>query len=279
MSAAPHPGRRPVGPNAAGATAGRGPSTTAVLRSEWRKLRTLRSTVLTALAAAGGMVFFGVVNAVDNASEWSRLSGAQQASIDALPPLIGGWFLAQVMIGVLGVLAVTSEYSSGSMASTLAAVPRRLPVLVAKLVVPAGATFALFVPATVGAIVAGGLLLPDGMAPDPSDGDVLRVAFGVPLAMAAVCAMGAAAGFVIRSAAGAIGVLVTALLVLPGLVAGFSKRIYQWLPGGAIDAILTTDRAEAELPLLAPGAGALLLALYLAGLVALAAWSLVRRDA
>jgi ABC-2 type transport system permease protein len=250
-----------------------------VLRAEWIKLRSLRSTLLTALFAAGSMLLMGVVGATDFSYDWERASAAERAGLDPLHSLLSGWFLAQVLIGVIGALAVTSEYASGSIVSTLSAVPRRTPVLVAKLLIPALVALVVMVPATLAGLVLGDLLLPTGVSVDLGASGVLRAVVGVGVAMAAVCAIGAALGFLVRSTAGAIGILVVVLLVVPTLAAGISPDLERLLPSGAIKALVTVDRAAIEDPPLAWPAGLALLTGYVMAAARTALLVLRRRDA
>lgn len=266
--------------SAPGPSSAPGPAVTqaGVLRSEWLKLRSLRSMLLTMVMAAGSMGLLALVGAIDFGSDWDAAPVAARAALDPMDDLLGGWFLAQVLIGVIGALAVTSEYASGSVAATFAAVPRRVPVLVAKLLVPAAATFVVVVPATLASVLVAGLVLPDGAAVDLGAPGVLRGIVGVGIAMAAVAALGTALGFLVRSTAGAIGILVVVLLVLPGLVSGFSEDLYQVLPAGAIRALVTVDRVDPELAVLSWPAGLALLTGYVVVAVAAAATVLRRRD-
>lgn len=250
-----------------------------VLRSESIKLRSLRSVQFTLLLAAGSIAFFGAVGADNFSSRWETASAGERAAMDPTGAVLSGWFLALVIVGVLGVLAVTSEYASGSIAGTLAAVPRRTPVLVAKLLVPAATCLVALLPVVVGTAVLAGQLLPAAARPHLGDPGVLRALLGVPIALAATCAMGGAIGFVLRSAAGSLGLLVAIMLVLPNVVAGFSKSLYTYVPGGAIDAFTAVDRSTSDLPLVRWQAGGALMAGYLLVAVLAAAHALLRRDA
>lgn len=250
-----------------------------VLRSEWIKLRSLRSVWFTMALAVGSMLFFGAINALDFNHTWDEATAAERAVMDPVASLMGGWFMAQLIVGVLGVLAVTSEYASGSIGSTLSAAPRRTPVLIAKLLVPALLTIAVLVPVTLLTFWGGSALLPEAARPSLADGEVLRSVLATPLCLGAVCAIGGAVGFALRSTAGAIGLLVTVLLVLPGMIAGFSESLYPYVPGGAIDSVLLIETADAELPLLSPAAGLAVLLAYTAGSIAIGAAVLRSRDA
>lgn len=247
-----------------------------VVRSEWIKLRSLRSTVLTLLLAAASMGLFALIGATNAARDFELGTAAGRAAVQPAQALLSGWFMAQIVVGIVGVLAVSSEYASGSMAATLLAAPRRLPVLVAKVLVAPAVAALVMVPATVAGFLAGRLLLPDALPVSLTDSGVPRAILGVALAMAAVCAMGAALGFVVRSTAAGIGILVVVLLVVPGMVAGTAKGLHQWLPAGALESLVTVNRSREELPLLAWPAGLALTAAWVAASVC-AAWVVLRR--
>ena len=101
-----------------------------VIASEWLKFRTLRSTVALLAAAVVGMVVLGAVIAHNTRDP----AGLDPEDVVASGPL-QGYYLGQLLIGALGVLVVSGEYSTGMIRATLAAVPRRLPVLLGKVVV------------------------------------------------------------------------------------------------------------------------------------------------
>src|SRR5579884_1244687 len=117
-----------------------------VLRSEWLKFRTLRSSWITLALAVVGMIGISalVCWAADN--RWSRMGPIEQATFDPLLHSIVGVNLAQLAVGVLGVLFITGEYGTGMIKSTLGAVPTRTPVLVAKLAVFVGVILVMAIP-------------------------------------------------------------------------------------------------------------------------------------
>src|SRR3954469_22999020 len=112
-----------------------------VIVSEWTKLRTLRSTLWSLLAAVVAMAGLGSLVAAVQMSRWSQLEPQERLRYDAIDVGVGGFHLAQLAIGVLGVLVISGEYSTGMIRSSLMAVPHRLPVLWAKLIVFAAVTF------------------------------------------------------------------------------------------------------------------------------------------
>jgi ABC-2 type transport system permease protein len=108
-----------------------------VLLSEWTKLRSLRSTLYTLLVAVVFMIGLGALFAAITARQPSGFDPGANATSTSLT----GTFFAQLAVGVLGVLLISGEYSTGMIRSSLTVVPRRLPMLWAKLAVFAGAVF------------------------------------------------------------------------------------------------------------------------------------------
>jgi ABC-2 type transport system permease protein len=119
-----------------------------VVRSEWTKLWSLRSTRWVLLVSFIAMAAPGPIISAVQMGRWAHLSLHDRATFDSIDAGVGGWHLAQLGIGVLGVLIISGEYSTGMIRSSLMAVPRRLPVLAAKVLVYAGVAFVLMLVAT-----------------------------------------------------------------------------------------------------------------------------------
>lgn len=100
-----------------------------VLNSEWIKMRSPRSTALTLIAAVLTMVAAGWTFGWATNRQWSTTPPEQLASFSPIDTSLAGYNLAQLAVGVLGVLLVTGEYATGMVRATFGAVPRRLPVL------------------------------------------------------------------------------------------------------------------------------------------------------
>ena len=103
-----------------------------VLRSEWTKLRSVRSTWWTLAATFGTMVGFGALFSAAFVARYDRLDEVERLRIDPTLHSLRGIYLAQLAIGVLGVLAITNEYVTGMIRNTFASVPQRHAVLLAK---------------------------------------------------------------------------------------------------------------------------------------------------
>ena len=97
---------------------------------EWIKLRSVRSTWWTLLVFAAGMIGLAILVMIHQ--HWATMSAPDRASFDPTDDGFAGLSIGQLALGVLGVLVITTEYSSGMIRATLAAVPRRPLLLAAK---------------------------------------------------------------------------------------------------------------------------------------------------
>jgi hypothetical protein len=246
-----------------------------VLRSEWVKLTSLRSIKLALLAAAAGMVAFGVLVSWVSVHDWPRMTAEDRADVAVEQVTLWGRHFAQLAIGAVGVIAITGEYATGMIRATLAAVPRRLPVLWAKLALFAGVTLALTTVVAFASFFAGNAILAEHWAFRLSDPGVLRSIFGAGAGLAAVCMLGTALGFVLRNTAAALSTLFCILMVLP-LLGEFVMEIAPYLPTSAIGSLAT---ARIEGAMLEPVPALLLLCGYLVAAIGGAAFTLWRKDA
>lgn len=256
-----------------------------VLRSEWAKFWSLRSSWITLGVAVFLLVLFGAVasytyspDAVATGGPPGPGSGGDSTAVSLA---LTGVTFASLAVGVLGVLLSAGEYSTGMIRSTLAAVPRRLPVLWSKALVIGPIALVL---ATVGALAAFQLGTPglDGekIALSLSDDGVLRSLAGAGVYLALVAVFGVALGVLIRSSAGAIAALVGVLLILPGLASLLPDSWYDTLspyfPSNAGSAIYALHESSDAL---SPGAGFAVFAGWVALTLVGAAVRLIRTDA
>lgn len=215
---------------------------TDILRSEFCKLRTVRSTFW-ALQAA---VVFNVATAVVLGILLpAHLSAHQKATIDSTRVSLGGLHLSQVVFGLLGVLVISSEYGTGMIRATLSAVPQRRLMLAAKATVFAAAGLVVAVAACFAAYFAFQAFLPpgDSMRTSLSDPGVLRGVTGAGLYLTVLGLFGLGLGAVIRSSAGAIATLLGVLFV-PSILVSLLPQSWQdtvgpYLPMNAGESILT----------------------------------------
>ncbi len=249
-----------------------------VIRSEWIKFWTLRSTWAVLSAAVAGMLVLALVVAYNTRHLTSNL----QANDIAPSSTLQGYYLAQLLIGALGVLFVSGEYGTGMIRSTLVAVPRRLPVLWAKLVVFVAVTAASMIIVSIVAFVCAQALLSHYRTGfSLSDPGVLRVVIGTGIYLTLVGMIGGALGWIVRSTPGALVAYFAVVLVLPVLfgeaLGNWGKQVAQFLPSQA-GASFSTSMPESSYSL-SPWVGLLVLAGWVAVAVAVAAGVLRRRDA
>ncbi|MDQ3632042.1 MAG: ABC transporter permease [Actinomycetota bacterium] len=249
-----------------------------VLNAEWIKFRSLRSSWYTLAAAIASMVGIGaVIGYTSSTATWSELEPGTAAASGPLQ----GFFLAQLFIGMLGVLFVTGEYGTGMIRSTFAAVPRRWPVLGAKGGVFGAVALVAMTLASFAAFFAAQLFLgPDGHGSSLADPGALRAVAGTGVYLTLIGMLGGALGWILRSTASAIAALLGMLMILPLLV-GFlpgsaGETVGKYLPSEAGEALASS----LEQPdLLAPGASLAVLALWVAGALAVGFATVRRRDA
>jgi ABC-2 type transport system permease protein len=251
-----------------------------VFRSEWTKLYSLRSTRWALLATAVMTIGFGLIASAVTVSRWGSLSAADKASFDPLNTSLLGVRFGVLAIGVLGVLLITGEYTTGMIRSTMTAVPKRLPVLWGKTGVYAVVALAIAIPAAFIAFFAGQAIL---------SGQNLQIAFshaGVPgavlgaagyLTLVGLFAMGL--GAVMRNTAAGIATFAGIMFVIPPLISILPSSV-----ANSIDPYLPSNAGQAMMQIghhantLSPGAGVAVFAGYVVVVIVAAAVLLVRRD-
>jgi ABC-2 type transport system permease protein len=250
-----------------------------VLRSEWIKFWTVRSSVLVLALTVVLMIVIGLLVSYFTNTNWNHLRPGERIPGHLIRRSLIGVNLAQLTVGVLGVVVISGEYSTGLIRATLGAVPTRLPVLWAKAAVLAVVGFFVVLVSALIAYVGGQALLGSHGLSLGYPGSV-RAVFGVALYVTVVGILGLALGFLIRSTAGGIAVLVAVLLVLPGIAAAlptsWQNTIVPYLPSSAGQAVFVTGPRDQTLH---PWPGFALFCGYTAVTVIVAAVALRRRDA
>ncbi|MGQ0464562.1 MAG: ABC transporter permease [Sporichthyaceae bacterium] len=250
------------------------------VRSEWTKVRSVRSsvwTILIALAVGIGLsAMFSAILAHDYAN-----GGESRLLWDPTANSMFGGFFAQLSIAILGTLVITSEYATRSIRTSLIAVPKRGRLLGAKAVVVAALALAVGLVMAFTSFFVGQSLM-SGKAPTASlsDPGVLRAVTGVALYCSAVALFGMALGALLRSTAGAVATLVGSIYVLPAVVmalpSGVRDPITKYWPTNAGGQITTTVQ---DPDMLAPWAGFGVMLLAVAALGYAAHLRLTRADA
>lgn len=254
-----------------------------VLRSEWTKLWSLRSTWITLGLGLLFLIGFGVIAAVQYRSKVhsGQTLDMQWVGSTTLSLSLFGINFAELALGVLGVLIVAGEYSTGMIRSTLAAVPRRLPVLWSKAAVYGVVTL---VAGTIGAfatyLIDHYLLAGTPAMQSITASGVLRSLFGAGLYLALVGVIGAALGVLMRSMAGSVAVLIGALLLVPSLVSllphSWQNHVSEYLPSNAGQAMFALHH---EAGTLSPTAGLFVFLGWTVLALGGAAYRLARTDA
>jgi ABC-type transport system involved in multi-copper enzyme maturation permease subunit len=254
-----------------------------VLRSEWAKLWSLRSTWITLGLGLLFLLAFGTIAAL----RYKALTGpGQQMDPDwknatAYSQALFGVRFSLIALGVLGVLTTSGEYSTGLIRSTMAAVPRRLPVLWSKAAAYGAVAFAV---AALGAVVAflvsSTVLSGTAAAMGISAHGVVLSLLGVGVYLGLVGVIGVALGTLLRSTAGGITALVGTFLLVPGLMsllpASWRTNITPYLPSNAGDSIYALHHTTGTL---SAGAGLLVLLGWTVLALGGAAYRLMRSDA
>ncbi len=265
---------------------GPGPATSKVTQarvvlSEWTKLRSLRSTVFSLLAAVVFIVGLSVLVPSVTVAHWPPRDAGEAAAFDPTTRSLSGIFLAQLAIGVLGVLLITGEYATGMIRATFAAVPARLPVLWAKAMVFATTTLVVTVPSVLVAFLVGqSILKAKHLEASLGDPGVLRAVLGAALYLTVVGVLGLGLGALLRNTAAGISSLFGILFVVPIIVrflpSSWADPITTYLPNTVGEAI---THVHPDASALAPWAGFGLFCGYAAVVLIAAGINLRRRDA
>jgi ABC-type transport system involved in multi-copper enzyme maturation permease subunit len=248
-----------------------------VMKSEWIKFRTLRSTIAVLGGASLGILLIAMLIGYNT----RHLSQSLDANDIVASSPMQGYFLGQLLIGALGVLFVTGEYSTGMIRATMTAVPRRVPVLWAKLLVFLGVTLATMIPICLIAFLASEGLI-SHYRPGISLGSpgALRVVLGTAVYLALLGVIGAALGWIVRSTPGALVSYLATVLVIPVIfgeaIGHWGKRVAEILPSEAGASFINTIRDQ---PSLKPWPGILVMLAWVVAFVAVALWTLRTRDA
>jgi ABC-type transport system involved in multi-copper enzyme maturation permease subunit len=228
------------------------------------------------------MAGLGPLIAAVQMSRWTHLRLHERLTYDAINTGVAGWHLAQLAIGVLGVLVITGEYSTGMIRSSLMAVPRRLPVLWAKLLVFALVTFVLMLIASLISFLAvQAIVTQHHVQHSLSSPGAVRTVIGAALFLTVLSVLCLGLGTILRNTAGGIAAFVGLLFVLPGISAilpsSVNDSVSPYLPlnAGTTVASHTFDNTHH----LATWAGFGLFCGYAAVAIVGAAITLMRRDA
>jgi ABC-2 type transport system permease protein len=259
--------------------------TAGLLAAEWTKIRSVRSTVWSLLAFVVVAIGFSALIALVIANTWNNPGNhANHVRLLTDPTAVifgAGLGLGQLAIAVLGVIVISSEYSTGAIRASLLAVPRRIPMLLAKmavfalldLVVSAITVFAVFFISTA--------ILRSHVSITLSEPGVARACIGGILYLTVLGLFALAVGGLIRHTAGAIATVIGLILVVPPLIAlipgTIANHIHGYLPTVAGQLVAQSSQQPADV--LSPWQGFGVFCLWTAVLLAACGWLLTHRDA
>lgn len=252
-----------------------------VIHAEWIKFWSLRSTYWTLAITLGLTVGFGALLCWGTVNRWDHLPAQEKMHFSGAEHSLAGYHFAQLAIGVLGVLIISGEYSTGMIRASLTAVPKRLPVLAAKVLVFGFVAWIVSTIACFGAFFVGQSFLTSvHVNAAISDPGVLRVVMGEGLYLTAVALLAVGLGTLVRNTAGGIASVFGALMLLPllteALPSTWRDDISPYLPSNAGQALATLQQGPNDL---APWTGFGVLCIYVAAALIGGAVMLKRRDA
>lgn len=245
-----------------------------VLRSEWHKLWTLRSTWITLLTA--GTLTLGIGLLMGATYE----TGGGDGDVDVVVLTLIGVQFSQIAFAVLGILVTAGEYSTGMIRASMTTVPRRLPVLWSKAAVFGAVTFAITLITAFVTFPAAQLFFA-GTDQEASLGDpgVTRALLGSSAGLTLLGLIALGLGALVRSVPGAIGAFIGGVMILPEVIGmlpyDLAADATRYFPAKALESLLSATTVPGAA---SPGGALVALTLWAAATLALAGATLKRRD-
>ncbi|MER7701251.1 MULTISPECIES: ABC transporter permease [unclassified Streptomyces] len=245
-----------------------------VLRSEWHKLRSLRSTWVTVLSAVVMVVGVGLIMGA------TYTPGGGDSDVDTVVLTLYGSLLGQLCLIVLGILVTAGEYATGMIRSSFTAVPARLPVLWAKATVFAATVFSVMFATSLITFGAAQAFLHDtDQTASLTDPGILRALAGNAAALTLLGLIALGLGALLRSVPGAIGAFIGGVMILPEILGmlpyGAVERAIMYFPTQAAGALGSATPIPGTV---SPGPALLALLLWAGVTMAAAAQAVARRD-
>jgi ABC-2 type transport system permease protein len=256
-----------------------------LMRAEWTKIRSVQSTVWSLVAFVVVAIGFSTLVSAVISNAWNK-PGNHPNHVTLLtdPTQIifgAGFGIGQLAICVLGVIIITSEYTTGAIRSSLLAVPHRLPMLAAKaavwafldLVASAITVFAVFFITT--SILSSHVSITLG-APG-----VTKAVIGAILYLTVLGLFALAIGGLIRHTAGAIATVIALVIVIPpliGLIPGtIANHVHGYMP--TVAGVLVAQTSQQPADVLSGWQGFGVFCAWTVVLLGACSWLLVKRDA
>lgn len=248
-----------------------------LLRAEWLKVTTTRMIVGLTIAALG----FTALNVVALILVSGTSGAPALTDVPTLRTVFASAGSASVIVLVLGIIGMTTEYRHMTITSSLLATPRRGRMLTAKLIVYAALGLLEGLLCTVFAVVLAVAMLPLRDHAPVEWGTVAQIGAGVLLAFAIYGVLGVAVGALIRNQVAAIVAALVWVMLVESLIVAFLPKVGKWLPGGAATAVLqagTGMPGQTETTALPVWGGAVVMLAYAVVFAVLAARTTLRRD-
>jgi len=248
------------------------------LKSEFTKIKSVRSTYWTLLAMVVVSVGFGAL------ASYSATRNPQPPPFDATAQSLGGLYISQLVIAVLGVLVITSEYSTKMISTTLTALPRRGTVIAAKAIVfSAVSLVSSLIICFASFFVGQAIMSSHHISTTLSQPGVLRAVIGGALFLTAVGMLAFGIGLLLRHSAGAISTAVALLFVVSILIHllphNWQVHVDKWMPAIAGSQIWTVVPSTGDTPNFGPWAGFAVLCGYAAIAIAAGLYLFRKRNA
>jgi hypothetical protein len=251
----------------------------AVLQSEWTKVKSVRSTVWTLVSALLVTVIVGGLICLLTNTQWKNMAEGDRAAFDPTSSSFSGLFLGQLALIVFGVLVVSSEYSTGMIRTSLAAVPQRGTFYASKIAVTG--LLALIVGMTTAflSFFIGQALLGDHHT-SISDHGVLRAVFGAGLYMTLTVLFSAGIAMMLRSPMLGLGILMPFFFLISPILAAVpgAKKVARYFPDRAGSKIMQVVSINDDRPY-GPWAGLGIMLLWVAAALIGGYVVLKKRDA
>ena len=252
-----------------------------IVGSEWIKFWSVRSTGWSLLAMFATTVGFGALICFGTAQEAAQIPPEERTFFDSTALSLAGLTFGQLAAAVLGVLAISAEYSTGGIRSSLVAVPRRLRLLMAKVVVLLAVVLGVGLLSSFVVFFLGQALLASvELETSLGEPGVLRAVIGGGLYLAASALFGLAFGTLLRQTAGGIVAAIAGLLIIPPLTnllpGDWGASVAKWFTSNAGQQILAVRHAPDAA---GPWAGYLVFCLWAVAILVVGAVLLERRDA
>jgi ABC-2 type transport system permease protein len=217
-----------------------------VIRSEWTKIRSVRSTYWTLIALIVVGIGIGALVCYATQSRFTHLGHGQVPGFDPTKRSLTAFDeLGQLVMVVLGAMVITAEYSTGMIRTSLTTMPRRGTVFAAKGLVFAAVAFAVSAVTAFAAFFLGQAILSStGHSAALSQPGVARAVIGTAIYVTVIGLMSYAFGVIIRHTAGTISAMVGVLFILPLIVnvlpSDWTNDVSRWLPGSAGSQLMST---------------------------------------